>query len=42
MVNILVLAVLALRANRALKAAGYKVTFLGAGKASAPRPIPGQ
>ena len=42
MVNILVLAVLVVRANRALKAAGYKVTFLGASKASAPQPIPGQ
>ena len=29
-VNILVILVLVLRANRALKAAGYKVTFLGA------------
>jgi hypothetical protein len=42
MVNILVLAVLVVRANRALKAGGYKVTFLGASKASAPPPTPGQ
>jgi len=41
-VNIVVILVLVLRANKALTAAGYKVTFLGASKASAPRSIPGQ
>ena len=42
MVNILVLAVLVVRANRALKAGGYKLTFLGASRASAPAPTLGQ